>query len=66
MTDIEIIGTQAKKIFELVSEIQQYTQSIRNVTALIYGIGGPLNDNKLKFTKEQLVEFSRIVGYLGE
>ena len=66
MTDLEIIGTQAKHIFQLQHEIKEYESTVHNITTLICGIGGPLNDNKLHFTKEQLTVFSRIMGYMGK
>ncbi len=54
MTNDELIARQAKKIEELQDTIEDYEETIRNVMNAMVCIGGPLNDNKLGYTKEQL------------
>ena len=60
MTDTELIAKQAKKIEELREELDETNGGIRSVHMLIFGIGGPLNDNMLGFTVEQRSVFHRI------
>lgn len=57
MSDDEIIAQQARIIIELQNEVNDKRQSLRNIGNILYGIGQPLNDNKLKYSKEQLHNF---------
>jgi hypothetical protein len=57
MTDDQIIAQQARTIIKLQTELNDKRQSLRNIGNVLYGIGQPLNDNKLKYTKEQLHNF---------
>jgi hypothetical protein len=66
MTDIEFIGRQALQIEELREELRDMQCRIQKARSHIYCIGGPLNDNKLGYSKPQMVTFSRIAEELGE
>jgi hypothetical protein len=57
----ELIADQAKQIYVLEKFCKQYLENVRTVNKMIYCIGGPLNDNKLQYNKEQLQLFFRIV-----
>ena len=66
MTEAELIARQAKKIEELRDEVADMKERIKRARLPIYCIGGPLNDNKLGYTREQMVTFSRIADELGD
>jgi hypothetical protein len=66
MTKTELIARQAKQIEELRDEVTDLKERIRNAKLHIYGIGMPLNDNKLGYTKQQKVTFARIAEELGD
>ena len=59
-TDTEIIARQARELIELRDEVARLKESASMARMQIIGIGGPLNDNKLGFNKEQLGVFRRI------
>ena len=65
MTDTELIARQARQIAELHVELDEIKGGVRSVHMLIYGIGGPLNDNRNGFTTEQREVFHRIAEELG-
>ena len=60
MNDDEIISHQARTIIELTEQLKDLKERIRQAHLHIICIGGPLNDNKLGYSKEQLVTFHRI------
>jgi hypothetical protein len=64
MTDTELIVLQAKQIHALCTEVQQLKQRMSDARLYIVGIGGPLNDNSLKFNAEQQMLFRKINDYL--
>lgn len=66
MTDADLIARQAKQIEELRDENRNLKERIGLARLRIYGIGGPLNDNKLGYTLEQMVTFARIADDLGD
>lgn len=55
--DDEIIANQARQIYVFESLLNQYLENVRKVNKMLYCIGGPLNDNKLEYTREQLQIF---------
>ena len=61
VTDDQIIADQAKQIYVLEKLCKQYLENVRTVNKMLYCIGGPLNDNKYQYNKEQLQIFFRIV-----
>ncbi len=64
-TDTEVIARQAKRIAYLENRVSLFVQASSNIHMEIFGIGGPLNDNKLLFSKEQMMPFWRIKNQLG-
>ena len=64
MTEAELIARQAKQIEELRDEVADLKRRADRARSHIYCIGGPLNDNKLGYTKTQMVTFSRIADEL--
>jgi hypothetical protein len=66
MTEAELIARQAKQIEELRDEVADLKERVRRARSHIYCIGGPLNDNKLGYSKPQMVTFARIAEELGD
>ena len=66
MTEAELIARQAKQLEELRDEVTDLKERARRARLHIYCIGGPLNDNKLGYTREQMVTFARIADELGD
>jgi len=66
MTESELIARQAKQLEELRDEVADLRERSRRALMHIYCIGGPLNDNKLGYTKPQKVTFARIADELGD
>lgn len=64
MTEQELIVKQALEIEELKQWKEANIEMKRDVHGIIYCIGGPLNDNKLGFTKVQMGVFAEIVDAL--
>ena len=60
MDEVELIARQAKQIEELRDKVADLKARAERATAHIYCIGGPLNDNKLNYSKQQMVTFSLI------
>ena len=66
MTEAELIARQAKQLEELREEVAELKDRARKARLHIYCVGGPLNDNKLGYTREQMVTFARIADELGD
>lgn len=66
MTEAELIARQAKQLDELRDEVADLKERARRARMHIYCIGGPLNDNKLGYSKPQMVTFARIADELGD
>jgi len=64
MTDNEIIARQVRQIVELNDELVKLKDGIRKAIMHMVCVGGPLNDNKLKFTPEQQKVFQTILDEL--
>ena len=60
MTEQELIARQAKQIEELRDEVDDLKERSKKACMHIYCIGGPLNDNKLGYSKPQMLTFFRI------
>lgn len=60
MNDEEIIARQARKIEHLERRVTELEEAKNEARRHLYCIGGPLNDNKLGYSKEQLATFFRI------
>lgn len=66
MTEDELIARQSKQIEELRDELADLKERAGRAKMHIYCIGGPLNDNKLGYSKPQMVTFFRIAEELGD
>lgn len=53
MTKDELITKQQLKIEEQKKKLKEYKATVRSINGKFYNIGEPLNDNRLKFNKEQ-------------
>lgn len=60
MENDELVARQARKIAELEDAVARYRENAKEIMGIIYCIGGPLNDNKLGYTREQMTDFFRI------
>lgn len=60
MNDNEIIADMARELTETKARCALMTKAIEDARMHIICIGGPLNDNKLQFNKEQLKLFFQI------
>lgn len=65
MSEQELIARQAMKLERLEAENEQLRFSILRARRHITCIGGPLNDNSLGYSKEQLSTFRMIESELG-
>lgn len=66
MSDTEFIAKQAIKIDELESSLFDLQDRIKKAKLHMVCIGGPLNDNKLQFNKEQRKVFHSILQELED
>jgi len=66
MTKDELIAKQQLAIEELSEREILYQSAIDSAIMVMICIGGPLNDNVLGFTKEQIMVFHKIQNYLEE
>ena len=66
LTDAETMARQAKQIMELSDEVESLKNRMSRARLYIICIGGPLNDNKLHYTGDQLVTFSKILEELED
>ena len=64
MTKNETIARLARRVEKQRLKLKAHKAAARKVHSLIYGIGGPLNDNKLKFSGPQMLEFQKIIDAL--
>lgn len=64
MTDSELIASQAREIATLRADLAEARERIARAKLLIFGIGGPLNDNVLGYSLAQLQTFRRILSEL--
>ena len=64
MTDDAVIATQARQIAELSEEVTRLKACHHQAVLHIIRIGGPLNDNAMQCTDEQLRVFQSILNEL--
>jgi len=64
LTDTEVICRQGMKIESLEERLLLLERAIEDAKMYIYCIGGPLNDNKLNYSKNQLTTFANIANCL--
>jgi hypothetical protein len=65
MNDTEMIAIQARKIVELELDIAMTIDQLARIKVVLVRCGGPLNDNFLQYSKEQLKPFFRIQDILN-
>ena len=65
MTKDQLIAKQQIDIEILNEENKRLIDGIDEVRGILFCIGGPLNDNKLHYTKEQMHDFWKIKEALG-
>lgn len=56
----ETIAAQAQEMVSLRAEVEELRNRQKEIHNLLYCIGGPLNDNVLGYTKQQLRVLFRI------
>lgn len=61
MTNDQLIARQAKQLEELKDDVADLSNRLKQIRLNIICIGGPLNDNKLHYSHEQLRVFSKIL-----
>lgn len=61
MNDKLIIARQANELYELSDRVEKLEERISDAKKHMVCIGGPLNDNRLQFTHEQLQIFQKIM-----
>ena len=64
--DDEVIARQARRIMELEDAVRQFQEGCEAIRMRLICIGGPLNDNVLFYSKEQLAIFFRIQDTLND
>lgn len=65
MNDQEMIAIQARKIMELEADIAFAEEKLKRVRLQLICCGAPLNDNFLRYSKEQLKPFGKIQDILN-
>lgn len=63
-TDDELIAQQARENAALQQQLKESRAAVTRARSRIICIGGPLNDNKLGYSKDQLVTFAQILNDL--
>lgn len=61
----QVIVLQARRLLAAEREVKALRKAARQARAVMTCIGGPLNDNRLRYTKEQLQDFHRICEILA-
>jgi len=64
ITDSELIAKQARRIADLESQLTEQADMISRARQRIICIGGPLNDNLLRYTQAQLREWHSVLDCL--
>lgn len=65
ITEAVLIAQQALRIANLEAEVIRMKDDRRSIHRVIYGCGGPLNDNVRGYTKDQMVPFAQIAQHIG-
>lgn len=60
MTKDEVMARMARDLYRAKQRAKLAEQAISRARQLLFRIGGPLNDNALRYSKEQLTTFHRI------
>lgn len=56
----QLCAQQALQIANLTARVKAMNEAMRKIHMVIYCVGGPLNDNKLGYSRQQMEPFSRI------
>jgi hypothetical protein len=65
MTKDELIVKQQLEIERLHKGYSEHQAALDRVHGILFCIGGPLNDSKLGYTREQMCDFLKIKDALG-
>ena len=60
MTKDQLISKQQLKIEGLEEQLSEFKEKESRLYNNLFGIGGPLNDSRISYTKEQRAEFFSI------
>ena len=60
-----LIVDQALKIVRLEYSLEKKDVALRHIQGILVCIGGPLNDNLLRFSNDQLMMFREIQEYIN-
>lgn len=66
MNDEEMIASQGRTIMENEEHLRDLKRAGMKAIEHIVGVGGPLHDNALHYTQEQLAVFHRIMTELED
>jgi hypothetical protein len=66
LREVDVIARQAMKIERLEEDNERKRQCLEGAKLYMICIGGPLNDNKLGYSKEQLVTFQKMLDVIEE
>lgn len=66
MNNDELVARQARRIAELEDKVIEYNNACHKIHDVICCIGGPLNDNKLGYTRIQQTDFKKILNLLPD
>ena len=61
-----LIASQAKDIFEKDARIVELEGALRDIELFLICIGGPLNDNVMQYSADQLKIFFRIINTIKD
>lgn len=66
MTQDELIARQAQQLEELRDRVVDFERRMQRIHGELFCIGGPLNDNVLSYSRDQLGPFRRIAEQVQE
>jgi hypothetical protein len=61
----ELITNQQLEIRALKEKVESFEEASKYINGIIFGCGGPLNDNCKGYTREQMMDFWNIKNRLG-
>ena len=62
----ELIVKKQMKIEKLENELRNCKERMKNIHYIIFGIGGPLNDNKNQYSKKQMAEWGLVARQIDD
>jgi len=63
---VELIARQQLEIANLKASNKTMNDNLHKIYNICYCIGGPLNDNKLQYTRGQMKDFYHIIRLVNE